>query len=408
MALFHFEALDASGNLKSGHHTAEIMGQVEHWLDSQGLIPIRIEVEDEGKAEEKKPGILDRIRGVTLEDLILYSRQTATMLGAGVPILRTLEIMSRQTANPILARAVDEIAMAIEGGASLHEAMGAQPTIFNQLFLNVIMIGEESGNLDNSFLYLAELLENEKNVRERIKSATRYPKIVVTAIFIAVFILMTFVVPKFAHLYSASKVALPLPTRMLLAISSFFSGHYKMILVVVILTIMAFRELKKRPGSRIVLDRLLLKVPVMGELALKIHLSRFCRVFAVLTSSGIDIIKTLTLSGAALGNLVLFEKLHQITGEVREGADLFTAISRHSIFPEMISHMLAIGEESGQIDTMMAKVADYYEMETDYTIKNLATLIEPLLLLFLGIMVAFIALSIFLPMWNLLSVMRGG
>jgi len=408
MALFRFEALDPAGNLKSGHHTAEIIGQVEHWLSSQGLIPISIEAADQAEETENEPSLIDRIRGVTLEDLILYSRQTATMLSAGVPILRTLEIMARQTANPILARAVDEIAMAIEGGASLHEAMGAHPTIFNQLFLNVIMIGEESGNLDNSFLYLAELLENEKDVKERIKSATRYPKIVVSAIFIAVFILMTFVVPKFAKLYAASRVALPLPTRMLLAISGFFAGHYKLIIIAVIAAVFGFRELKKRPESRLVIDRLLLKVPVLGELALKIYLCRFCRVFAVLTKSGIDIIKTLTLSGAALGNMMLLEKLRQITEEVREGNDLFTAISRHPIFPEMISHMLAIGEESGQIDAMMAKVADYYEMETDYTIKNLATLIEPFLLLFLGIMVAFIALSIFLPIWNLMSVMRGG
>ncbi len=408
MAVFRFEALDAAGNLKTGHHTADIMAQVEKWLDSQGLIPISIEAEGEGKAGARQPGILDRLRGVTLEDLILYSRQTATMLSAGVPILRTLEIMARQTANPILKQAVDEIAIAIEGGASLHDAMKAHPTIFNQLFLNVIMIGEESGNLDNAFLYLAELLENEKDVKERIKTATRYPKIVVSAIFIAVFILMSFVVPKFAQLYAASKVALPLPTRMLLAISSFFADHYMMILVMVVLAVFAFRELKKHPKSRMVLDRLLLKTPVMGELALKIFLSRFCRVFAVLTRSGIDIIKTLTLSGAALGNLVLLEKLREVTDEVRDGSDLFTAISRHPIFPEMISQMLAIGEESGQIDAMMAKVADYYEMETDYIIKNLATLIEPFLLLFLGIMVAFIALSIFLPMWNLMSVMRGG
>jgi MSHA biogenesis protein MshG len=316
--------------------------------------------------------------------------------------------MGRQTANPVLKNAIRDIALAIESGAGLHEAMAAFPDIFDQLFINVVTIGEESGNLDQAFLYLAELLENEKAVREKIRSATRYPKIVVTAIFIAVFILMSFVVPKFASLYAASHVALPLPTRILLGISGFFAAHYKAIAAAVVLAVFGFRELKKRPESRIVLDRLVLRVPVFGDLAVKIYMSRFCRVFALLTKSGIDVIKTLTLSAAALDNMVLRERLRRITADVREGSDLFSAFSRHEVFPEMVSQMLAIGEESGRTDTMMSKVADYYDMDTDYTIKNLATLIEPFLLLFLGVMVAFIALSIFLPIWNLMSVMRGG
>ncbi len=408
MAQFRFEAIDGSGRMRTGYHSADVAAQVEEWLTAQGLIPVSIEADGRETARDAEPGLLDRIRGVRTDDLILFTRQIATMIAAGVPILKSLDIMGRQTGNPALRAAVEDIALAIEGGASLHEAMAAYPAIFSQLFINVITIGEESGNLDNAFIYLAELLENEKAVQEKIKSATRYPKIVVSAIFIAVFILMSFVVPKFAQLYAASKVPLPLPTRMLLAVSGFFASHYKAILAAVLIAIFGFRELRKRPAIRMVLDRLVLRVPVFGELALKIYMSRFCRVFALLTKSGIDIIKTLTLSSAALDNMVLMEKLRQITDEVREGSDLFTAFSRHSIFPEMVSQMLAIGEESGQIDTMMAKVADYYDMDTDYTIRNLATLIEPFLLLFLGIMVAFIALSIFLPIWNLMSVMRGG
>ena len=408
MARFRFEAIDPAGRMRTGIHNAEVAAQVEEWLAAQGLVPVSIRAAAGESAAERGPGLIDRIRGVRLDDLILFTRQTATMIAAGVPILKSLEIMGRQTANPVLKKAIAEIAVAIEGGAALHEAMAAFPAVFNQLFINVVTIGEESGNLDTAFLYLAELLENEKAVREKVKSATRYPKIVVSAIFIAVFVLMSFVVPKFAQMYAAAKVPLPLPTRVLLAVSGFFAAHYRAIAAAALLAVFGTRELLKRPEARIVADRLLLRVPVFGELAIKIYMSRFCRVFALLTKSGIEVIKTLTLSAAALDNLVLQERLRQITAEVREGSDLFTAFSRHEVFPEMVSQMLAIGEESGRVDSMMAKVADYYDMDTDYTIRNLATLIEPFLLLFLGVMVAFIALSIFLPIWNLMSVMRGG
>ena len=414
MPEFQYEAINAAGKIDSGRHKAELVGDVEQWLLHKGLTPVSIVIiaEDESSgafsgSAGAAPTLLERIRGVKLDDLILLCRQIATMLEAGVTILRALEIMANQVSNTILRKILAETAANIESGANLSDSFSAYPRIFDRLFLNVVQVGEESGSLDRSFSYLASLYENEKDINERVKAATRYPKIVISAIFIAVFILMTFVVPRFAALFANAKVPLPLPTRVLIAISGFFAEYYLAIILLLAALFAIYRLLLNYQEVVEFRDRMLLKIPVFGDLALKIYLSRFCRVFAVLTKSGINIIKTLQLSASAMGNLILLKALEQVTSDVEKGMEIQGAMNRLAIFPHMVVQMVAVGEESGQLEIMMDKVADYFESETNYMIKNLSTLIEPFLLLFLGVMVAFIALSIFLPMWSIMSVMRG-
>ncbi len=312
-----------------------------------------------------------------------------------------------QIQQPRLKEILKEISVKIEKGASLSESFGRYPQVFSPLFRNIVRIGEETGNLDRSFNYLALLYENEKSIRERIKMATRYPKIVIGAITCAVFFLMTFVVPKFIVLFKNSRVELPLPTWILINISGFFSNHFFLILLVIVGLILLYHFGLNYPDFVMTRDRLHLKIPVLGELSIKIYMSRFCRVFSVLTESGINIIRSLELSTAALENRVLVSMLDEVRREVEKGTDLNHAMSQHSLFPAMVIQMVTVGEESGQLDTMMGKVADYYEVETDYTIKNLSTLIEPILLLLMGVMVGFIALAIFMPMWDMMNVARG-
>lgn len=413
MPLFRYEAINPAGRISNGKHRAELVPEVEQWLVQQGLTPINIELtaDDDSKPglptlSESHPDLIERLQGVSLEDRILLCRQLSTMLEAGVTILQALEIMAGQVSNKVLRRILAETAAAIEGGSGLSDALAGYPRVFNQLFLNVVRVGEESGSLDHSFLYLATLYENEKDINERIKAATRYPKIVISAIFLAIFILMSFVVPKFAQMFASAKVALPMPTRVLIAVSGFFSSYYLAIILLVIALAVLWRLALNYEIVVETRDRLILKTPVLGELSVKIYMSRFCRVFAVLTKSGINIIKTLELSSTALGNLVLVKALRQVTADVESGMELQRAMRKFPIFPPMVVQMVTVGEESGQLEKMMNKVADYFESETNYTIKNLSSLIEPFLLLFLGTMVAFIALSIFLPMWNIMSVMR--
>ncbi len=412
MAAFYYEAIDGRGISKHGSHEAEVVKDVEKWLLAQQLTPVSIiaagELTTADQRSERKISFLEKWQGVTLEDHILFCRQCSTLLAAGVDMLRTLTILAKQVSNPLLREIILKIRTAIEQGESLGDAFEEQPKIFSVLYRNIIKVGEESGTLDTSFSYMADLMENEKEISERIKAATRYPKIVVIALFSATFFLMSYVVPKFVVLFTASKVALPFATRLLIAISNIFANYNILIIGMVVGLVLLYRMGLQYREVVHFRDSITMRLPVFGNLYTKIYMARFSRVFAVLTRSGIDIIKTLALSSAALENLILRDQLAEISIEVENGIALNDAMGRQHLFPEMVTQMVSVGVESGRIDEMMDKVADYYDMETNYTIKNLATLIEPILLVFMGLMVGFIALAIFTPMWSMMEVMRGG
>jgi type II secretory pathway component PulF len=300
-----------------------------------------------------------------------------------------------------------DVANRIEEGASLSDSLAVYPRFTSQLFYNIVRVGEETGTLDQSFIYLAELFENEKEVVERIKVATRYPKIVIVTLLAAVFFLMSYVVPKFMALFASAKVDLPLPTRILVVMSRATTEYFWLLAIVVALIVFGYRFAMRDEGVQMARDRLWLRIPIFGDLFLKIFMSRFCRVFSALLRSGVDIIRTLELSATSMDNLVLFSMVDKVTVDVRDGMELHLAMERHKLFPAMVIQMVAIGEQAGQVDEMMGKVAEYYEKETSYTIKNLSTLIEPILLVCMGIMVGFLALAIYMPMWDMINVMHG-
>jgi MSHA biogenesis protein MshG len=414
--IFRYEAINSAGRVVSGTHAAEIMQEVETWLQKGGLSPVNIQVLSEQQSAKVKettqattgPSLRERLFGVTLEDKILFCRQLATLLAAGVSITESFAILALQVSNPILREIILAMNAEVESGASLSDAVSRQPKAFNVLFYNLVKVGEETGSLDRAFAYLASLHENEKAITERIKSATRYPKFVIIAITGAVFFLMSFVVPKFAKLFAAAKVELPLATRILMGVSTFFANNTLGLVGAALVLFIAYRLALGAPEFVLFRDRLLLRVPIFGSLTTKIYMARFCRVFSILTTSGIDIIKTLQLSANALENRVLFQMVGEITSEVEEGVNLHEAMAKHQAIPPMVPQMIAVGEQSGRLDEMMEKVADYYDLESDYTIRNLSTLIEPILLLVLGIFVGLIALAIFTPMWEMMNVMRGG
>ncbi len=410
MPIFVYEAIKNNGESVSGTHSADTQHEVEEWLQSQGQHPVSIRVGGSSSPDEKgkltPPNYWQKLKGINIDDRILLCRQIATMLGAGVPILQALQIMSRQATNPTITEIMLDVAKRIEAGANLSGSFALYPRFSSPLFFNIIRVGEETGTLDLSFEYLSELYENEKEIDERIKAATRYPKIVIIAIFSAVLFLMYFVVPKFISMFANSQVELPLPTKILITISSFTTSYIWFILAFLAVVTVGYNYGMKNDHFRMGRDRLWLGLPIFGDLSLKIFMSRFARVFSVLQRSGVNVIRTLELSATALENLVLFTILDKVTGEVRDGVEMHEAMGRHDLFPDMIVQMVAIGEQAGKVDEMMGKVADYYEKETNYTIKNLSTLIEPILLLFMGVMVGGLALAIYMPMWDMMNVMR--
>jgi len=407
---FQYEAMNQKGEIITGFFAVETVAEVEARLAQSGLSPLKIQISSnqDGPVNLNIPTLMERLHGIKIDDLILFCRQLSTMLAAGIVILQALRIIGRQAQNVLLRIAALDIADQVEGGTKLSDAFAVHHKVFTPLFYNMVRVGEETGSLDRSFDYLSKLNENEKNIQTKIKAATSYPKIVISALVVAILFLMTFVMPKFVTLFASSKHGLPLPTKILIAGSNFITGNFFILFFVTAALITAYRMALRKESFLLAQDRLRLRLPIFGPLGIKIYMSRFCRVFAVLTVSGVDIVRALDLAGAALGNRVLAGMMEKIRHEVEQGRHLSEAMADYPILPSLVREMLAVGEQSGRMDEMMVKVADYYDTESDYTIKNLSTLIEPVLLLALGGVVAIFALAIFMPMWDMMNVVKGG
>jgi MSHA biogenesis protein MshG len=400
MPIYKYKARDKSGKAINGVMEAAGYQMVAGKLDGLGYIPVFI---------EKKKNIISsdslwRYRGVSLEDLILFSRQLSTLFGAGVPLLAALHVLAEQTESRGMKAAIEAAKEDIEGGSTFSDALSKHPKVFSQLYISMIRVGEATGLLDAVLDRLASLAEHEKDTRARIKTATRYPKIVVFTISSAFIILMTFVIPQFAKMYLQFKATLPLPTRIMIGMSHAFSDYWFVMLVVVSLVALGFHWYTNTKCGRVIWDGIKLRIPVFGPLILKIAMTRFAHTFGMLMQSGIPILDALKITSATAGNVIICREVEGLRESVRGGTELSKAIKQSGVFTPMVVQMISVGEQAGKMDEMMGKVSQYYDLEIEYTIKNLSTLIEPVLIITIGAMVLFLALAIFLPMWDMARV----
>ena len=356
--------------------------------------------------KEKIDYLNKRFARVKLSELIVFTRQFATLFSAGVPIGVILERLSEQTVSVKLKDIATVIKNDVNSGMSLSEAFSKHKNVFSPLYINMLKVGEESGTLDIVLARLANILETELDTRNKIKTATRYPKMVIGAIVIAFSIIITFVIPKFVSLFSHFKAQLPLPTRILIGINYVFHHYWWMVLIAVIAFIFAFREYRKTEKGKYTIDRYVLKIPVIGSLIHKIYISRMIRIFGLLYKSGIAVIDALKIVSNVTGNIIAKQAVDVIRVDVEGGATVSTPFSRSSFFPNVVSDMISVGEETGRLDEMLFKAADYYDEEIDYAIKNLSSAIEPILLVFIAGMVLLLALGVFLPMWNMVNLIH--
>ncbi len=356
--------------------------------------------------KEKIDYLNKRFARVKLSELIVFTRQFATLFSAGVPIGVILERLSEQTVSVKLKDVVSVIKNDVNGGMSLSEAFSKHKKVFSPLYINMLRVGEESGTLDIVLDRLASILETELDTRNKIKTATRYPKMVISAIVVAFTIIITFVIPRFVSLFSHFGAQLPLPTRILIGINYVFHHYWWMVLIAVIALIFAFREYKKTEKGRYNIDKYMLKIPVIGTLVHKIYVSRMIRILGLLYKSGIAIIDALKIVSNVTGNVIAKQAVEEIGRDVEGGATISVPFLKSTFFPNVVSDMVAVGEETGRLDEMLFKAADYYDEEIDYAIKNLSSAIEPILLVFIAGMVLLLALGVFLPMWNLIHVVH--
>lgn len=372
-------------------------------LDNLGYIPVSIREE---KRDTYFSGTLDGLRSITLDDLILFSRQLSTMFSAGVPLLASLDVLAEQTENRRMKKVIGAVRGDVEGGSTLSNALSRHPKVFSQLYIGMIRAGEAGGLLDAVLDRLASSVEHEKDTRVRIKAATRYPKFVVITISLAFIVLVTFVVPRFAAMFSRFEATLPLPTRIMIGISHIFRDYWFVMLMVASLIALGFHWYTNTKWGRLRWDGLKLRIPILGPLFLKIAMSRFTHILGMLMRSGVPILDTLEIASATVGNTVISQAVEKLRESVREGRGLSQPLKESGVFTPIVVQMISVGEQSGKLDEMMAKVSRHYDLEVEYTIKSLSTLIEPVLIITIGGMVLFLALAIFLPMWDMASVLR--
>ena len=404
MPTYSYKVRNQTGEIISGVIDAPTTDAVAGQLFSKGYTPIRIEAEEEVKFTfEQGWQIFDRVK---YEDLIVFSRQLATLVASGISFIRSLNTLSEQTKSRKLRKIIEEIRREVEGGSSFSDALAKFPKVFSPLYISMVKVGEEAGVLDDILNRLSSLLEHDATTRARVKAATRYPVIVVISLIIAFFVLTTFVVPKFASLYQSSKVELPFPTLVLIFLNKTIRTYWPLLLAAIAGVIFAFRVYVKTPSGRWNLDKFKLRVPIIGSVVKKTVMSRFARIFSTLYSSGIPMLHALDIVAGTLGNIIIARAVEVIKESVREGKGLAVPMASTMVFTPMVTQMVAVGEETGALDDMLTKVADYYDLEVEYAIKNLATTLEPVLLVFLAGGILFLALGIFLPIWDMMKVMK--
>ena len=390
-AIFQWEGKDKNGKLVRGEMRAAGEALVQMTLRRQGIVVAKV-----------KKRTFRRGSTVKEKDIVLFTRQLATMMKAGVPLLQSFDIVAKGAANPAVGRMLTDIRNDVETGSSLSQAFRAHPAQFDSLYCNLVAAGEQAGILDALLDRLATYKEKILAIKGKIKSAMFYPVSVVVVAIIVTAVIMIFVIPQFKSIFKSFGADLPAPTVMVIAMSDFFVAWWYVIFGAIGAGIYGLlAALKRSEKVQIVMDRLLLKAPVFGDLVRKATIARWTRTLSTMFAAGVPLVEALESVGGAAGNHVYKIATRQIQGEVSTGTSLTVAMQNANVFPTMVLQMVSIGEESGQLDTMLSKVADFFEREVDDSVDALSSLLEPLIMVFLGTLIGGLVIAMYLPIFKL-------
>lgn len=406
MAIFDYTGRSQTGELLKGRQEADSSDSLAGHLASLSITPVTIE---EVRVSEEFSESLKKTLGIgkpTLVDLILFSRQMYTLSKSGVPIIRGLGLIAGSSRNKIFAETLQQMVDDLEGGQTLSAALSHHMGIFSPLYINIIRVGEETGNMDEAFLRLYHYLDADKVTLEKIKSAMFYPASVLVAIVLAITFLMAKVIPKFAMVFEKFDLELPFQTRILIASSNFVADYWWLLLILTIGLIVGARKYIETDAGRLKWHRKKLKIPRIGDILLRALLARFARSFAMSYSAGVPILQALTITAKAVDNDYMEVKIKNIRNDIERGETLTRAARSTELFTPLVIQMLEVGEETGRVDEMMQEVADFYEREVAYDVDNISKIIEPVLTVVMGLMVLILALGIFLPMWDLVKIAK--
>jgi len=403
---FSYRGRDARGAAVTGTLEGQDSGAIADQLMRTGITPVDITLNTRA-APLEAPDWFAALTApaVTDVDLMLFSRQMYSLLKAGVPILRALAGLQESTSNRTMKTIIADLRVSLDSGRELSAAMRRHPKVFSGFYVNVVRVGEATGKLDEVFQRLFFYLEFEKEIRDRIKSALRYPTIVLVVMAIAIAIVNFAVIPVFARIFATYKVPLPFLTQVLIGTSNFFLAYWHAMAVGIAATLSGIFWYIRTPLGRYAWDRLKLRLPIAGPIIVKATLARFARSLGLATQAGVPIVQGLSVVAETVDNAFMAGRLEQMRDGVERGETILRTATVAGVFTPVVLQMVAVGEETGSLDDQMFEVADMYEREIDYEIKNLSAQLEPILTIFLGVLVAILALGVFLPIWDLGSVM---
>ncbi len=410
MPIFKYKVRDKDGGVLTGTLEGTDVGTIVDRLDLLGYVPITIQEAKGAKASGAAPsgGLqawMNRAfaQKVKPTDVVNFTRQFVTLHKAGLPMLSAIAALQNQTRNKTLVNALDMVRKDLMGGASLSAAMAKHPAIFNELYVNSIWAGETGGVLDEILMRLVELLEHERKMRSEVMSALRYPMMVMIAFAGAILVLATFVLPKFLDMMTKVGAKTPLPTRILILFTNFMKHYWGIVFLGIGGVAALFYLFIRTKDGRYWWDKTSVKLPVFGDILYKMTLSRFARMFEVLDRTGLPILRSLSLVGKTTGNAWVSGAIEKLSESVRRGRGLAAPMRESGVFPPMVIQMVATGEESGALDEMLHQISDYYDQEVEYAVKNLTSMIEPILLLVMGVGVVFLIIAIIAPYMSILS-----
>ncbi|MBW3647484.1 MAG: type II secretion system F family protein [Actinobacteria bacterium] len=402
-ATFEYKVRDRTGKIKTGKLDAETQAQVANKLKTMGYAPVSITQSNAGlKKELSIPGFGKK--KVKLKDLAIFSRQFATMINSGLSLLRSLSILTEQTESKELGRILGQVRDDIEQGSSLSASMSKHPAVFPPLMVNMTKAGEVGGFLDMVLLQIAENYEAEVKLKGKVKAAMTYPVVVFVIAILAVIGMLLFIVPVFVGLFSGFDAQLPAPTRFLVFLSGLMKFMAPLGAVAMVVFFATWPKVKLKPQVRNVLDPLKLKLPVFGKLFQKIALARFARNLGTMMKSGVPILQSLDIVASTTGNVVLERAIRDVQESVRTGEALAQPLTNHPVFPPMVVQMMAVGEDTGALDTMLHKIAEFYDQEVEATTEALTALIEPIMIVVIGAIIGAMIVALYMPIFTLMNV----
>ena len=401
--IFSYRALDTAGAVVKGTLEADNRNLVIESLLRQNYTIVEIK-EDRNKEAAKKSSLnITLFESVKINDLSLFTRQLSTMVGAGLPIVRSFQILEEQTRNSMLRRAVGDIRTNLEGGLTLNESMARHPKIFSPMYVSMVKAGETGGALDTILSRLADTLERDREINSKVKSASIYPIMILCVALLVVIFILTFVMPTFVESFSSSGTELPAFTQFFMGISYFIKDNGFWLFIAIILLVSGLKWVGTKPGGRLFFDRLYLNLPIIGKAVNRIAVSRFTRILGTLIKSGVPILEALEVLRGVVGNRVISDAIGEARDSIREGQSIAAPIAATRVFEPMVTQMIAVGEETGALDDMLERMAAFYDNEVTFAIDAMLKSMEPAMIIFVAAIIGSIIVATYLPVFNIIS-----